>query len=78
MISRKAGLMMIGSALLLAGCHQTTEQNAASADMNVSDAGNATDNAAMAESMGNDSNAMMSDDSDNGERSNPDTRGGGK
>jgi ABC-type glycerol-3-phosphate transport system substrate-binding protein len=76
MISRKA-LLMIGSALLLAACHQTTETNSTTVDTNVADTGNAADNAMMSDSAANDSNAMMSDDSDNGERSNTDTRGGG-
>jgi hypothetical protein len=70
MISRKTGLVIVGSALLLAACHKT-ETNT-QVDANIAD----TSNAAMSEDLGNDSNAAnATDELDNGDRTNSDTRG---
>ena len=68
MISRKTGLVIFGSALLLAACHKTETTT----DTNVTE----TSNAALSEDLGNDSNAAnATDELDNGDRTNSDTRG---
>lgn len=72
MISRKTGLVIVGSALLLAACHKAETENVSQVDANVVD----TTNAAMSEDLGNDSNAAnATDELDNGDRTNTDTRG---
>jgi cytochrome c peroxidase len=70
MISRKTGLVIFGSALLLAACHKTETTT----DTNVAE----TSNASM-EDLGNVDNASdaanATDELDNGDRTNSDTRG---
>jgi hypothetical protein len=66
MISRKTGWVIVGSALLLAACHK------ADTTADTDDASNA----AVTEDLGNVSDAANgTDEMDNGDRYNPDTRG---
>jgi len=71
MISRKTGLVIFGSALLLAACHKTETTT----DTNITE----SSNAAVVEDLGNIDNvsdaANATDELDNGDRTNTDTRG---